>query len=85
MKPLKNGIFGEGIFFEELFFKMPSRRRGINAHMYAILVAMLYFIHGVMLAATEPLRWFGIIEIVFALAMTAVSTVLLKRLREQHA
>ena len=57
-------------------------RRNINAHMYAILVSMLYFVHGVMLAATEPLRWFGLVEILVALAMTGVSTVLLKRLRE---
>ncbi len=54
-----------------------------NTYLYGILVAMLYFVHGVMVAATEPLRWFGITEVAFALAMALVCTVVLRRLRAQ--
>jgi uncharacterized membrane protein len=62
---------------------LPGLMRGTrNAPMYAIIVAMLYFVHGVLVAATDPLRWFGLIEIVFALALTWVSTMLLKRMRQ---
>lgn len=64
---------------------LPGLMRGTrNAPMYAIIVAMLYFVHGVLVAATDPLRWFGLIEIAFALALTWVSTVLLKRMRQLH-
>lgn len=52
---------------------------------YAILVALLYFIHGVLVAATEPLRWFGIIEIVVACALVADATWLLRKCRERDA
>ncbi len=64
---------------------LPGLMRGTrNAPMYAIIAAMLYFVHGVLVAATDPLRWFGLVEIAFALALTWVSTVLLKRMRQLH-
>lgn len=58
-------------------------RMQINSFLYAILAASLYFIHGVMVAITEPLRWFGLIEVFFALAWMGVATYLLRRLRMQ--
>lgn len=52
---------------------------------YTILVALLYFIHGVLVAATEPLRWFGVIEILVACALVADATWLLRTCRERDA
>ena len=52
-----------------------------NTYFFTICVAMLYFVHGVMVAWTPELRWFGFAEIGFALALTAVATYVLRRLR----
>jgi len=52
---------------------------------YAIVVALLYFIHGVLIAATEPLRWFGVVEIIVACALIADATWLLRKWRERDA
>lgn len=52
---------------------------------YTILVAMLYFIHGVLLMATEPLRWLGATEVAISCALVAVATWLLRRCRERDA
>ena len=55
----------------------------INSYFFTIVVAMMYFVHGVMVAATEPLRWLGLIEVVFSLALVTVATYLLRRLRAE--
>ena len=47
----------------------------------ASLVSTLYFIHGVMLASTEPMRTVGVIEAVIALAACAIATYLVKIVR----
>ncbi len=58
---------------------------GTRSAFYTILVALLYFIHGVLIAATEPLRWFGTLEIIISCALVADATWLLRKLRERDA
>jgi len=48
---------------------------------FAILAAMLYFIHGVMEAATADLRSLALWEIAFAVAMVAVCSLAMRRLQ----
>lgn len=47
---------------------------------YAILAAMLYFIHGVMEAATPTLRTLALWEIAFATGLVAVGSYAMRRL-----
>lgn len=48
---------------------------------YAILVASLYFIHGVLLAVGESLRLLGFTEVGISLALILTATYLLRGLR----
>lgn len=44
----------------------------ISAHLWAGLLALLYFVHGVVEAVSNPAqRWLGLLEIVFSLALFA--------------
>ncbi|MCP5178406.1 MAG: DUF2069 domain-containing protein [Pseudomonadales bacterium] len=59
-----------------------------RACFYTIMVAMLYFIHGVMgvmSTATQALRWTGIWELVFSCLLIAVATWLLRLARARDA
>jgi uncharacterized membrane protein len=44
----------------------------------ASLAGTLYFIHGVMLASTEPLRLFGLVEAVIAIAAIGLAAYMVK-------
>jgi uncharacterized membrane protein len=48
---------------------------------FAILVASLYFIHGVLLAVSESLRLLGFAEVGISLALILAATYLLRGLR----
>jgi len=50
---------------------------------YMILAAILYFIHGVLEAATPEHRLLAGAEIVVSVALTAIATWMLRRLRER--
>lgn len=50
---------------------------------YAILAAMLYFIHGVMEAATADLRSLALWEIAFATGLVATLSIAMRRLDRQ--
>ena len=52
---------------------------------YMILAAMLYFIHGVVEAATAEMRLLAAFEIGFSVALMAIATWLLRQLRERDA
>ena len=47
----------------------------------AAFVSMLYFIHGVLLAATAPLRTIGLLEAGFAVLLLAVATYMARSLK----
>lgn len=50
---------------------------------YAILASMLYFIHGVMEAATVELRTLALWEIGFATALAAAGSLAMRRMNRQ--
>jgi len=52
---------------------------------YAILAAMLYFIHGVMEAATADLRTIALWEIAFATGLVTVGSLAMRRINRQSA
>lgn len=52
---------------------------------YMILAAMLYFIHGVLEAATPEQRTLALVEIVLSVALITIATWMLRRLRERDA
>ena len=51
---------------------------------YAALAALLYFVHGVMEAATPELRIMAVWEIGFATALVAVASLAIKRMEPQQ-
>jgi uncharacterized membrane protein len=51
---------------------------------YAILAAMLYFIHGVMQAATPDLRALALWETGFAIALVATGSFAMRRLNREQ-
>jgi uncharacterized membrane protein len=51
---------------------------------YAILAAMLYFIHGVMEAATADLRALALWEVGFATALVATGSLAMRRLNREQ-
>ena len=67
-----------------LLLVLPGVLRGLHrGYFYAVLAASLYFIHGVMEAATEDLRTVGLWEVGFAVALINVSSIAMRRLRGQ--
>jgi len=56
-------------------------RYNYRACFLAILVAALYFVHGVLLAVGEPMRTLGLWEVGFALLLILGSTYLVRGIR----
>ena len=52
---------------------------------YTIIVALLYFIHGVLLAVGESLRQLGYVEVGCSLLLILAATYLLRGLRREQA
>ncbi len=48
-------------------------RLNYTTYVLTTLVSMLYFVHGVLLAATPELRYFGLWEIAFAIGLIAAA------------
>ncbi|MEZ5558904.1 MAG: DUF2069 domain-containing protein [Pseudomonadales bacterium] len=57
-------------------------RLRVNGFFFATLAASLYFIHGVMAAATPDLRALGLWETGFASALFATASFAIRRLRQ---
>lgn len=55
-------------------------RMKVRSYFFAVVAAMLYFIHGVMLASTADLRALGLWEVVFATALMFTATWVMRRL-----
>jgi uncharacterized membrane protein len=60
---------------------LPGVLRGSSrGYFYALLVAMLYFVHGVLLTATPDSRTIGLWETGFATGLVAVGALAMRRL-----
>jgi uncharacterized membrane protein len=55
-------------------------RASARSALLASLAAMLYFVHGVLVAATEPLRVFGVLECTAAIVLVASAALLVRAL-----
>ncbi|MFW6094107.1 MAG: DUF2069 domain-containing protein [Pseudomonadota bacterium] len=55
-------------------------RGGSRGYFYTILASMLYFVHGVLEAATADQRTLALWETAFAVALIAVASVAMRRL-----
>ncbi len=62
------------------FLKLSTR-----SAFYMILAAMLYFIHGILEAATPEHRLFAGVEIAVSVGLICIATWMLRRLRERDA
>ena len=60
-------------------------RAHLNSTFLTILIAQLFFIHGVVVAFEPEDRVFGIIEAVTALGLTAAASLLVRKIREAAA
>jgi len=64
---------------------LPGLMRGQTLSAFlAIVVSLLFFVHGVWMAVAAETRLFGIIEAMVATAAAVVAALLLRKLREQQ-
>jgi uncharacterized membrane protein len=89
MQPLA-GSFTNTVWFliqvAPLLLILPGVLRiSARGFFFAILAAMLYFIHGVMEAATPALRTWALWEVGFATALITVSSLAMRRLNRPSA
>lgn len=69
-----------------LLLVLPGVLRGLHrGYFYCVLAASLYFIHGVMEAATEDLRSMGLWEVGFAVGLIGASSIAMRRLRDRFS
>lgn len=65
-----------------LLIVLPGVLRGTHrGYFYAVLAAALYFIHGVLEAATDDQRTLALWEVAFAVGLVAVASSAMRRLR----
>jgi len=86
MQPLA-GTFTNTVWFiiqvTPLLLILPGVLRvSARGFFFAILAAMLYFIHGVMEAATPALRTWALWEVGFATALVTLGSVAMRRLNQ---
>lgn len=71
-----------GIQVLPLLLVLPGVLRGTHrGYFYAVLAASLYFVHGVLEAATTDQRTMALWETGFAVALVAVAVLAMRRLR----
>ena len=69
-----------------LLVPLPGLLRGhLTSTFILCLASLLYFIHGVMLAFDPDLAWLGYAELMFALGLTIITSLLTRRIRENEA
>ena len=94
MEPLEGALANHGWFLLQvlpLLLVLPGVLRGgpgggpaaVRSYFYVIVAASLYFVHGAMEAATADLRAAAFWECGFAVALVAVSSLAMRRLRGQ--